>query len=65
MKELGYTHKKIVPQGSLQLDPATAADHTENLVLYLVYMMHTLSVEASRVNLDETSYKMLPLSEQT
>eukprot|EP00971_Amphidinium_carterae_P131742 2609430-Amphidinium_carterae.1 len=33
MKELRYTHKKIVPQGSLDLDPATAADLTENLVL--------------------------------
>eukprot|EP00971_Amphidinium_carterae_P070668 1397456-Amphidinium_carterae.2 len=65
MKELGYTHKKIVPQCSLDLDPATAADLTENLVLKVVYMMHTLSVEPSRVfNLDETFCKILPLSEQ-
>eukprot|EP00971_Amphidinium_carterae_P188033 3732231-Amphidinium_carterae.1 len=37
MKELGYTHKKIVPQGSLDLDLATAVDLTENLVLKVVY----------------------------
>eukprot|EP00971_Amphidinium_carterae_P025783 508743-Amphidinium_carterae.1 len=66
MKEFGYTHKNIVPQGCQDLDPATAVDVTENLVMKVVYMTHTLSIEPSRVfNLDETSCKFFPLSEQT